>query len=112
MKNGDHEQELYENIVEIPQYDSKWLQMLDREDEKELVKQYFDEFQKLYHPIIADNFKDYIEIDSNGIVRIDESPEGRKFIMSHLNDNIFQNLDEKFRVQGIKKYHNNTLKAN
>ena len=30
------EAELYENIVEIPHYESKWLQMLDKEDEEEL----------------------------------------------------------------------------
>lgn len=28
--------------------------------------------------------------------------------MGYLNDNLFQNIDEKFRVQGIKKYYNRT----
>ena len=34
---GAKERELYENIVEIPHYESKWLQLLDREDEKLIV---------------------------------------------------------------------------
>ena len=46
------EAELYENIVEIPHYDSKWLQMLDREDDEEFVRSNFKEFQTLYRPII------------------------------------------------------------
>jgi hypothetical protein len=41
---GTAERELYENIVEIPQYDSKWLQLLDKENEKQLVMDNFSEF--------------------------------------------------------------------
>ena len=54
------EKELYETIVEIPQYESKWLQLLDREDETELVRENFQEFQKMYKPIIDNDFKDLI----------------------------------------------------
>ena len=35
--NNSMEKELYENIVEIPHYDSKYIQLLDREDEKLIV---------------------------------------------------------------------------
>ena len=35
--SGAKERALYENIVEIPHYESKWLQLLDREDEKLIV---------------------------------------------------------------------------
>jgi hypothetical protein len=91
------EAELYENIVEIPHYDSKWLQMLDREDEEELVRSNFKEFQTLYRPIIEQHFNDVMEID-RGIVTIDESESARIKMMGYLNDNIFQNIDEKFRV--------------
>ena len=67
------EAELYEHIVDIPHYDSKWLQMLDREDEEELVRSNFGEFQRLYRPIIEEHFNDVMKID-RGIVTIDESP--------------------------------------
>lgn len=56
--SGAKEQDLYENVVEIPHYDSKWLQLLDREDEKLLVSDQFEEFQRLYRPIIKENFSD------------------------------------------------------
>lgn len=69
---GVNERELYENIVEIPQYDSKWLQLLDKENETELVAENFQEFQNLYRPIIqSDTFKNCLEIDSKGILQID-----------------------------------------
>jgi hypothetical protein len=38
---GISEKELYETIVEIPQYESKWLQLLDKENETELVERNF-----------------------------------------------------------------------
>jgi hypothetical protein len=65
-KNGAMEKELYETIIEIPQYESMWLQLLDREDETELVRENFQEFQKLYKPIIDNDFKDLIKISPNG----------------------------------------------
>jgi len=36
-KNGENEAKLYENIVSIPHYHTKWLQILDKEDEAEVV---------------------------------------------------------------------------
>ena len=39
--NGADERSIYENIVGIPLYDSKWLELLDREDEQKIV----DEFE-------------------------------------------------------------------
>jgi hypothetical protein len=62
---------LYENIVEIPQYDSKWLQLLDKENETELVLENFPQFQGLYQPIMKnENFKNLLEIDSSGKFQI------------------------------------------
>ena len=92
------EAELYESIVEIPHYESKWLQMLDKEDEEELVATNFEDFQRLYRPIIEEHFSEILKIDDKGVVTIDGSNEARRELMSHINDNIFQNLDEKFRV--------------
>ena len=50
--SGAKERALYESIVEIPHYESKWLQLLDREDEKLIVYDDQEEFQKLYRPLI------------------------------------------------------------
>jgi len=83
------EAELYENIVEIPHYESKWLQMLDKEDEEELVETNFEDFQNLYRPIIEEHFSEILKIDDKGVVNIDESDEARNILMSHVNDNIF-----------------------
>ena len=35
--NGSEERIIYENIVGIPHYDSKYLQLMDREDEEKIV---------------------------------------------------------------------------
>jgi hypothetical protein len=40
-QSGDTEQKLYENIVEIPQYENNWLQLIDREDEIVIVENSF-----------------------------------------------------------------------
>lgn len=65
--SGVNERDLYENIVEIPHYDSKWLQLLDKENETALIDENFEEFQNLYHPIVKnENFKNLMEIDSLG----------------------------------------------
>jgi len=60
------EKELCETIVEIPQYESNWLQLLDREDETELLRSNFQVFQKMYKPNIENDFKDLIQISPKG----------------------------------------------
>ena len=42
--SGTNEKELYENIVEIPHYDSTWLQLLDKENETALVEENYEQF--------------------------------------------------------------------
>ena len=44
---------------------------MDREDEKLIVENSFEQFQDLYRPIMKNNFNDCFEIDENGIFRID-----------------------------------------
>jgi len=63
--------------------------MLDKEDEEELVATNFEDFQKLYRPIIDEHFSDILKIDDSGVVNIDESDQARQLLMSHVNDNIF-----------------------
>ena len=64
------EQQIYENIVAIPHYHSKYsffltyncldhaLSLLDKEDESIIIESNFKEFQEMYHPVWQDNFKD------------------------------------------------------
>ena len=102
-KTGTSEHELYENIVEIPHYESKWLQLLDREDEKVLVKENFKDFRDLYVPIIKDNFSDCFEINDKGEFIIDTNDSAsRRHLIRHLNDNVFQNIQHK--VIGTRNY--------
>lgn len=67
---GELEQEFYENIVEIPHYESKYLSLLDREDSIKVVAQNFDKFQQLYRPIHQEYFKDIVSFE-DGRFKID-----------------------------------------
>ena len=70
IKSGDSEAKLYENIVNIPHYHSKYLTILDKENEVEIVQENFQKFQKMYHPILQDTFKDYFDV-KDGKVNIE-----------------------------------------
>lgn len=65
-KSGASERDLYEAIVGIPQYESWFGQLLDREEEKLIVEESFGQFQGLYRPIIKEEFKDVFEITEDG----------------------------------------------
>ena len=102
--SGVNEKELYENIVEIPHYESQWGGLLDKEDEKELVQENLSDFQELYKDLCKDHFGNCFEIDDSGKFQIDQNDVStRRFLMKHLNDNVLQNVDKKF--MGVKKYH-------
>ncbi|CDW91227.1 UNKNOWN [Stylonychia lemnae] len=91
--DGDSESKLYEKIVNIPHYHSKYLTILDKEEEEEVVQENYDRFQRMYHPIWQDTFKDVFEIKDNKFY-IQQDQATRKFLMSQLNDNVFQNIDK------------------
>ena len=64
----------------------------------------FENFQRLYRPLIKENFGNTFEFDSDGLLRIDHNNTAeRKFLMTHLNDNVFQNINSKYR--GMIKYN-------
>ncbi len=63
------EVELYEKIVEIPQYEAKLLQLLDKEDEEGVVEDNFEKFQQLYHPVWKNKFREVVDIN-DGVLRI------------------------------------------
>lgn len=47
----------------------------------------------MYHPIWKNKFNDVIEI-KDGVFRADSSPAARKHLASHLNDNVFMNIEK------------------
>jgi hypothetical protein len=57
-RNDNLENKLYEKIVKIPHYNTRFLRLLDKEDEQLLVKENFVEFQQLYKPIQEKYFND------------------------------------------------------
>jgi len=63
--DGESEAKLYENIVNIPHYHSKYLTILDKEDEAEVVNENFEKFQRMYHPIWDETFKEVFDIKDN-----------------------------------------------
>jgi hypothetical protein len=64
--------------------------LLDRENEEELLRMNFHKFQRLYQPLMQSTFKDCFQIDSAGKFIIDHHHQPTsKFLMSHLNDNVF-----------------------
>lgn len=70
-KNGDSESKLYENIVNIPHYHNKWLTILDKENETEVVQENFAKYQQIYQPVWKDAFKECMEITADGKIHID-----------------------------------------
>ena len=51
----------------------------------------------MYHPVWQNKFKDVIDL-SGGKFTSDKSPAARKKLASHLNDNVFMNI-EKFSLR-------------
>ena len=67
------------------------MQLLDKEDEEGVVEDNFEQFQKLYHPIWQNKFKEVIDI-RDGVVRTSQSPAARKLLAMHINDNVYKNI--------------------
>lgn len=72
-----------------------------------LVKDNLEEFRILYRPLIDEYFSESVKInDDEGIFEISSlSEETRIQLMSHLNDNVFQNMETKFQYDA-KLYSN------
>ena len=92
----------------IPHYESKWLQLLDREDEVELVEHNYPQFMKLYRPVFRENFQDFFDITEDGRFIIDQTDSAaRQHLLSYVNDNVYQNLDK--RGLSVKIYKSTTV---
>lgn len=63
-KPGSSEEVLYQNIVSIPHYHTKYLTILDKEDEVEVVNDNFEKFQEMYQPIWKSTFKDSFSLEN------------------------------------------------
>ena len=98
-KQGATEADFYENIVMIPHYEQKQMQLLDKEDEEGVVEDNFAKFQQMYHPIWQNKFKDVVDL-SNGVFKIDESKSARIDLGLYVNDNVYRNL-EKFNARSF-----------
>lgn len=90
------EADLYETIVEIPHYQQKYMQLLDKEDEIGVVEDNFEKFQQMYHPVWQNKFREVLDL-SGGKFQVDRSPAARRLLAEHVNDNVYKNI-EKFSV--------------
>ena len=100
--SGETEAKLYENIVSIPHYSQKTMHSLvDKEDEVEVVTENFKRFQNIYHPILDQEFKDYFSL-KDGKLEINHDDATRRYLMSHINDNVYQNLNTK--IISVRSY--------
>ena len=76
--SGSSEEQLYKSIVEIPHYESKWMQLLDRQDEESLVADNLEGFRRIYRPLIENEFAGLLKINSNDCFElVDESDYAR-----------------------------------
>jgi hypothetical protein len=97
--SGSTESKLYENLVAIPHYNQKVMHLLlDKEDEVEVVKDNFKRFQQMYQPIWKDTFGSAFSLD-NEQFEITHDDATRRFLMVHINDNVFQNIENKLSVR-------------
>jgi Fe2+ transport system protein B len=71
------------------------MHILDIEDEKEVVQENFSKFQAMYRRIWEAEFKDTFAITETGTFEISHDDSTRRHLMSHINDNVFQNLNSK-----------------
>ena len=100
--NGSTEANLYENIVAIPHYTQKAMHVLvDKEDEVEVVKENFKRFQQMYQPIWKDTFGSSFSLEG-GVFEITHDESTRRYLMSHINDNVYQNITSK--ILSVRSY--------
>jgi hypothetical protein len=112
-KNGESETEFYKNIVSIPHYKtySSIFQLVDNEDPDLLVKDKLEGFRDIYDPILKSAFKDEMSIE-NGLFKKDESDSVTKYLLSNLNDNVYQNMYtvmSPLKYDPEKKFHKKVL---
>lgn len=81
--------------------------LVDKEDEGEVVKENFKRFQQMYHPIWKETFGEAFSFTSDHF-EITHDNATRRFLMSQINDNVYQNIDKKLSVRSYdtdQKFH-------
>ena len=66
---------------------NKYLELLDKEDEIEVVEDNYHQFKEMYYPVWKRTFSNCFDLE-NGKLEIKQDAATRKFLMSHLNDNV------------------------
>lgn len=89
---------------------NKYLELLDNEDEVEVVEDNYQQFKEMYHPIWKSSFSNVFSLE-NGKIEINHDNATRKYLISHLNDNVLQNIKEMSIVMYDKdiKYHKSSF---
>jgi len=85
--------------------------LVDREDEVEVVKDNYERFQQMYQPIWRETFSSAFSLDYDRF-EITHDDATRKFLMSHINDNVFQNIEKKISLKSYDqehKYHKSAM---
>ena len=65
----------------------------------------------MYQPIWQEEFKEVFNLE-NGKFEISHDNATRRFLMSHINDNVFQNINSKISLRSYDadhKFHKNAL---
>jgi hypothetical protein len=112
-KNGASEVDYYRNIVSIPHFQTypKLFKLVDNEDPDKMVTSQLEQFKEIYDPIIKQNFEDSFSIQK-GVFTRDEGSSVTKYLLSHLNDNIHQNINKALsplKYDTDKKFHKKTM---
>jgi len=87
--------------------------LVDKEDEVEVVKDNYTRFQQMYQPIWRETFGSAFSMEYDRF-EINHDDATRRFLMSHINDNVFQNIDKKMSVRSYdqeQKYHKSAMQA-
>jgi hypothetical protein len=71
--------------------------LVDKEDEVEVVKDNYKRFQQMYQPIWKETFGNAFSLNDSRF-EITHDDATRKFLMSHINDNLFQNMTNKISL--------------
>ena len=96
----------------IPHYHTNSLKLLDKEDEHEVVRDNLECFRRMYHPIWQQTFGDCFSL-ANGQFEVQHDAKTRKFLMRHINDNIWQNIERTISVSHYDqelKFHKVVMK--
>ncbi|CDW75442.1 UNKNOWN [Stylonychia lemnae] len=94
------EKVLYSNILNLTKYRSKGLKLIDYEDTDLVVDKQFDEFTKIYRPILQNHepFGNRVQMIENNfdpsqlIINTNNDKQSQIKYLMNVNDNVFKNI--------------------